>query len=51
MGFICPVCKEDFGRDQIRFKIHSEKEHDGAVKLGIEGMQKVLIDPERKGKP
>lgn len=32
MGFKCPVCMEDFGRDKDKWKEHCEKEHKGIGK-------------------
>jgi hypothetical protein len=44
MGFRCPACREDFGRDKDAWRQHLRSSHEGAAELAVNAVLRLAED-------
>jgi len=48
MGYRCPICFKDFGKDKDAWEKHCEKEHYGAGKVMVKGVVNIAEDKNER---
>lgn len=48
VGFRCPVCSDDFGRDKMKWREHIEQAHDGLGNDIIKTLENIVKDPSEE---